>query len=182
MDGGGPAASPEGGPAAFHLLSRWELGCPRERIWDTLVDFHTWPRWWPGLERVVETIHGDPDGIGQRATSVWRGPVGYSLRITIEAVERAQPEFLRGVASGDVVGEGTWRLTPVAGPTDGPGDPWTAVEFDWDVRANRRWIEVLAPVARPVFVGGHDRVMERGATGLAAHLACDLRGFSARAS
>lgn len=176
----GPAASPaERDPAAFHFLSRWELACTREEIWGTLVDFHTWPEWWPGLSDVVETIHGDPDGIGQKATSVWRGPVGYSLRISIESVERIRPEFLRGVASGDVIGEGTWHLRPTAPDREG-GPAWTEVSFDWDVRANRRWMEVLAPVARPVFVSSHDRVMERGAAGLAGHLGCDLRGFSAR--
>ncbi len=165
----------EGGPAAFHLQSGWQLECPRERVWDELVDFHTWPEWWPGLKEVIETIHGDPAGIGQKATSVWRGPVGYSLKIMIEAVERVHPEFLRGVASGDVIGEGTWRLTPI----EAAENVWTGVEFDWNVRANRRWMEVLAPVARPLFVSGHDHIMERGAKGLADHLGCDLRGFSA---
>ena len=129
------------------------------------MDFHTWPEWWPGLKEVIETIHGDPGGIGQKATSVWRGPVGYSLRITIEAVERVHPEFLRGVASGDVVGEGTWRLTPVDRTEPVTATDWTEVEFDWNVRANRRWMEVLAPVARPIFVSGHDHIMERGARG-----------------
>ncbi len=176
----GPAGA--GGPAAFHFRSRWELGCARERVWDELVDFHTWPRWWPGLDQVIETIHGGPDGLGQKATSVWRGPVGYSLRITIEAVERSHPEFLRGVASGDVVGEGSWRLRPLDPAADASGSVWTEVEFDWDVRANRRWMEVLAPVARPIFVSSHDHVMERGAKGLAEHLGCDLRGFSAQAA
>ncbi len=166
---------PEGGDAAaFHFRSRWELCCGREEVWDTLVDFHTWPLWWPGLDRVIETIHGDPEGIGQRAVSSWRGPVGYSLDIEIESVERVHPEYLRGVASGDVVGEGNWHLTvPEAG--------WTAVEFDWNVRANRRWMEFLAPVARPLFVSSHDHVMKQGATGLAGHLECGIRGFTAYA-
>ncbi|MCO5314736.1 MAG: SRPBCC family protein [Solirubrobacterales bacterium] len=163
-----------GDAAAFHFLSRWELACPRERVWDTLVDFHTWPIWWPGLDGVIETIHGDAEGIGQRATSTWRGPIGYSLEISIESVERVHPEFLRGVASGDVTGEGTWRLSP------GP-DGWTGVDFDWNVRANRRWMEFLAPVARPLFVSSHDHVMKKGAEGLADHLGCQIRSFEARA-
>lgn len=160
-------------PAAFHFFSRWRLSCPRDRVWDTLVDFHTWPIWWPGLDRVIETIHGDAEGIGQRATSTWRGPVGYSLQIAIEAVDRVYPEYLRGVASGDVVGQGAWRLAP-------SDDGWTGIEFDWDVRANRRWMEFLAPVARPLFVSSHDHVMKRGAEGLAGHLGCELRDFTAR--
>lgn len=184
LDPSGPQASgnppDQGGrPATFHFRSRWRLGCPREQVWDALVDFHQWPVWWPGLEKVIETIHGDPGGIGQQATSVWRGPIGYSLTITIEAVERVHPEFLCGVASGDVVGEGSWRLTPV--PGSGAENTWTGVEFDWNVRTNRRWMEFLTPIARPIFVSGHDRVMERGAIGLAEHLGCDLWDFFARA-
>lgn len=170
---------PAGGddPAAFHFHSRWELDCHRERVWDSLVDFHTWPVWWPGLDRVIEQIHGDASGIGQRAVSSWRGPIGYSLEIEIESVERLHPEFLRGVASGDVVGEGAWRLTE---QQTGPETFWTGVEFDWNVRANRRWMEFLAPVARPLFISSHDHVMKRGAEGLAEHLGCGIRGFSAR--
>ncbi len=102
--------SRDGDPAAFEFVSYWELSAARQPVWEALVDFNAWPVWWPGLQSVIETIQGDVAGIGQKATAVWRGPVGYSLRMSIEAVERVQPDFLRGVASGDVVGEGTWRL------------------------------------------------------------------------
>lgn len=159
-------------PASFAFWSGWELSAERESIWDALVDFQQWPQWWPALKKVVETIHGDPQGIGQRANAVWQGPLGYSLEMSIEAVERVEPDFLRGVASGDVVGEGLWRL-------EAKDDGWTSVAFNWDVRATKRWMVALAPVARPVFVAGHDKVMAEGARGLASHLACDLRDFSA---
>jgi hypothetical protein len=158
--------------ASFEFVSKWEVSTGRKAVWDALVDFNQWPVWWPGLEKVVETIHGDPDGIGQKATAVWRGPIGYTLTMAIESVERVEPEFLRGVATGDVVGEGTWQL----GDT---GDGWTSIEFDWNVRANRKWMEFLAPVARSMFVSSHDHVMKKGAQGLADHLSADLRGFSA---
>ncbi|MDQ5895287.1 MAG: hypothetical protein QG596_1548 [Actinomycetota bacterium] len=161
-----------GDSAAFAFVSRWELKAERLAVWDALVDFNEWPVWWPGLEKVIETIHGDDEGIGQKATATWRGPVGYTLNMAIEAVEKVQPDFLRGVATGDVVGEGTWQL----GNTD---DAWTSIEFDWNVRANRKWMEFLAPVARPLFVSSHDHVMKEGAEGLATHLSCDLRSFHA---
>lgn len=160
-------------PAAFEFVSRWELSADRDAVWNALVDFQQWPVWWPGLEKVIETIHGDASGIGQKATAVWRGPVGYSLNMSIEAVERAYPDYLRGVATGDVVGEGVWRLDTVEGE-------WTSISFDWQVRANRRWMEFLAPVARPLFVSSHDHVMKEGAEGLAAHLASEIRNFSAQ--
>ncbi len=159
-------------PASFEFVSRWELATERLAVWEALVDFNHWPVWWPALKKVIETIHGEPDGIGQRATATWRGPAGYSLEMSIEAVERVRPEYLKGLATGDVVGEGKWTL----GTTD---DSWTSIEFDWNVRANKRWMVALAPVARPLFVSGHDHVMKEGAEGLANHLSCDLRDFSA---
>ena len=158
--------------AAFDFVSRWEVSAEREAVWDALVDFNQWPVWWPALKQAVETIHGDEHGIGQKADAVWRGPLGYKLKMSIEAVERVHPEYLRGIATGDVVGAGSWRL----GTT---GDEWTSIEFDWNVRANRGWMEALAPVARPVFISGHDHVMKKGAQGLATHLSSNLRNFTA---
>lgn len=158
--------------ASFAFTSRWELSADRQEVWDALVDFKQWPIWWPSLQKVVETIHGDPEGIGQTAKASWKGPVGYTLNMTIEAVERVEPDFLRGEARGDVVGEGTWVL-------DTASDRWTSIEFDWNVRAEKRWMVALAPVARPLFISGHDHVMKKGAQGLADHLSCDLRNFTA---
>ena len=159
-------------PTSFKFISRWELSAERDAVWDALVDFQKWPVWWPGLEQVVETIHGDAVGIGQKATAVWRGPVGYTMKIAIESVERVRPEYLRGVATGDVLGEGVWRLETVE-------SNWTSIAFDWQVRTNRKWMEFLAPVARPLFVSSHDHVMKEGAEGIATHLSCNMRGFSA---
>ena len=166
----------EGGDSAsFAFVSRWELSAGRQPVWDALVDFKQWPVWWPSLQNAVETIHGDADGIGQKADAVWRGPIGYKLKMTIEAVERVHPDYLRGVATGDVVGEGSWQLGTTA-------DGWTSIELDWNVRANRGWMEALAPVARPIFVSSHDHVMKKGAEGLAVYLSSSLRGFSASVS
>lgn len=161
-----------GDSAAFAFVSRWEMSTDRIAVWDALVDFKQWPVWWPGLEKVIETIHGDQEGIGQKATATWRGPVGYTLNMAIEAVERVHPDYLKGVATGDVVGQGIWKLGT-------SHDGWTSIEFDWNVRANRKWMEFLAPLARPLFVSSHDHVMKEGAEGLASHLSCDLREFHA---
>ena len=79
-------------PASFDFLSRWQLATSLETVWDALIDFKSWPEWWPGLQSVVETAAGDADGIGQRANSRWRGPIGYSIEFEIETVER---EYLK---------------------------------------------------------------------------------------
>jgi hypothetical protein len=164
------AAGVSSGAAAFSFCSKWQLAAPRITVWEAINDFNSWVDWWPGLEEIVETHPGGPDGIGQVASSRWRGPIGYVFRFSIEAVERRDQEFLRGLATGDLSGEGAWTLSEYAG--------WTAVQLDWAVNANRKWMEFLAPVARPVFVHGHDHVMKAGANGLAEHLGVELRDFT----
>ncbi len=162
---------------AFDFISRWQLSASLKEVWEALVDFNRWPEWWPGLQSVVETAEGDENGIGQRAVSRWRGPVGYSIEFEIETVERRYLDCLRGRASGELSGEGTWHVSEVA---EGPGEDrtWTQVVYEWRVVATKKWMQLLNPIARPVFVYSHDHVMGRGAKGLAEYLDCEIRGFA----
>ena len=67
-----------------------------------------------------------------------------------------------GEAVGELTGTGRWHLTHDAGLTD--------VRYDWNVRTTRPWMNLLAPVARPIFKWNHDVVMDWGADGLARRL------------
>ncbi|MDQ2699726.1 MAG: hypothetical protein M3Y23_00170, partial [Actinomycetota bacterium] len=134
------------------------------------------PQWWPALESVEETERGAPDGIGQRARSSWRGPVGYSIEFEIETVQRDYLKCLKGKATGDLSGSGTWHIDPIADLGD-TRRTWTKIVYEWHVVATSRWMQLLNPVARPVFVFSHDHVMKNGAEGLAEYLRCDIRRF-----
>jgi hypothetical protein len=164
-----PSRGPSNSSSDFEFSSTWQLEAQRESVWDALLDFETWPQWWPGLEELNRTRAGDAGGVGEMATSRWRGPIGYQFTFTIEAVELRPYEFLKGDARGDLTGHGCWYLSQV-------GD-WSEIRLDWVVRATKGWMEFLAPVARPIFVYGHDYVMKKGAEGLAAHLGVDMRDF-----
>ena len=50
----------------------------------------------------------------------------------------------------------------------------TAVLYEWNVATSRAWMNLLAPVARPVFEWNHDWVMARGGEGIANLLGCRL--------
>ena len=50
----------------------------------------------------------------------------------------------------------------------------TAVTYEWNVRTTKAWMNLLAPVARPVFAYNHDVVMRWGGEGLARRLDCKL--------
>jgi hypothetical protein len=73
---------------------------------------------------------------------------------------------MEGDASGELEGTGVWRLFEQGG--------MTAVVYDWNVRTTRRWMNVLAPLARPVFDYNHDVVMGWGGEGLARRLGVEL--------
>lgn len=159
-------------PASFEFISRWQLSVPVEAVWGALNDFHKWPEWWPALETVEETDPGDSEGIGQRAVSTWRGPLGYSLSFEIEAIQKDYLRTLKGKAEGELTGAGTWHLSPV------DEGQWTQIAYEWTVMVTKRWMQFLSPVARPAFVYSHDHVMKEGAEGMAEYLGCEIRGFA----
>ena len=73
---------------------------------------------------------------------------------------------MEGYAAGDLDGVGLWRLFEQDGVT--------AVLYDWDVTSTKRWMNTLAPLARPVFDYNHDVVMRWGGEGLARRLGVRL--------
>ena len=82
----------------------------------------------------------------------------------VDRVER--PGLMEGTASGELAGSGRWRLIEDRGVT--------AVIYEWDVRTTKRWMNLLAPLARPVFKWNHDVVMGWGGEGLARRLGVRL--------
>ena len=46
--------------------------------------------------------------------------------------------------------------------------------FEWNVATTKRWMNELAPLARPLFERNNDVVMRWGGEGLAGHLDCNL--------
>jgi hypothetical protein len=76
---------------------------------------------------------------------------------------RVEPlALIEGEAVGELSGTGRWQFTD-------EGDS-TRVRYDWNVKTTKPWMNLLAPVARPVFKWNHDVVMNWGAEGLARKL------------
>jgi hypothetical protein len=92
--------------------------------------------------------------------------VGYRLEFDMRITAVDRPHRLEGEAVGELAGLGTWRLYEEEGET--------AVVFEWRVRTTRRWMNAIAPLARPVFRWNHDWVMRQGGRGLARRLGAEL--------
>ena len=116
----------------------------------------------------VETDPGTPgnDGTGRRGTYEWRSRVPYPVRFAVEVTRVARPSLLAGRASGELAGTGTWRFFEHSG--------MTAVVYEWDVATTKAWMNVIGPLAAPVFEWNHDWIMRRGGEGLAARLGVRL--------
>jgi uncharacterized protein YndB with AHSA1/START domain len=144
--------------ARYRFLTTWCLEAPIEPVYDAIYDSSRWPGWWRGVERVEDVRAGDERGIGQVKRYTWRSRLPYTLEFDMETTLVEPPYRLEGRARGELDGEGRWRLF------DGPG---TCVTYEWIVETRQAWMNLLAPLARPVFAWNHDVVMRQGGLGLA---------------
>jgi uncharacterized protein YndB with AHSA1/START domain len=150
----------------YRFLTTWCLEAPAEPIWDAIHDSERWPEWWRGVERVVELRPAGEDGTGQVARYTWKSRLPYDLEFEMRSTRSERPHLLEGEASGELEGTGRWSFFP--------GDGATAVLYEWNVHTTRSWMNLLAPVARPIFARNHDYVMRNGAGGLARLLGARL--------
>ena len=151
----------------YRFLTTWLLECERERVWEAIYESEEWPRWWRGVKVAERLAEGDEHGIGQRGRYVWRSRIPYAVEFEIVTTRVERPHLLEGAASGGLEGVGRWRLFEQHGPV-------TAVLYEWNVHTTERWMNVIAPLARPVFEWNHDWVMRNGGVGLADLLGCRL--------
>ena len=118
------------------------------------------------MERVTELSAGDGRRVGSRYRIAWRSRIPYELEFDFTVRRVDEPCCMEGDALGELQGTGIWRLYEQSGVT--------AVIYDWDVTTGKRWMNLLAPVARPVFEYNHDVVMRWGGEGLADRLGVRL--------
>jgi uncharacterized protein YndB with AHSA1/START domain len=145
--------------AEYRFLTTWLLEAPRERAWEELNEPKGWPEWWRGVERVDVLEPGGADRVGARYMIEWRSRLPYPLEFEFRVDRVERPQGMEGSAYGELEGTGRWRLFE-----DGTV---TAVLYEWRVHTTKPWMNVLSPVARPVFAWNHDVVMRWGGEGLA---------------
>jgi uncharacterized protein YndB with AHSA1/START domain len=153
--------------ASYSFLTTWLLESPRQPVFEAIYDQARWPEWWRGVEEAREVRGGDgDDGVGTVAQMVWRSLLPYRVEFEVTTTRVERPHLLEGDAVGELTGVGRWRLYEQGGIT--------AVLYEWNVRTTRAWMNLLAPVARPIFEWNHDWVMARGGEGIAELLGCRL--------
>ena len=151
----------------YHLTTLWELEAPLETVWDVITRPECWPDWWDGAESVVPLDGGDADGVGARQHYTWKGRLPYRLRFTSCVTRVERHRLLEALVVGEVEGIGRWKFAFQ--------DDITILSYEWKVRTTRRWMNLLAPLAKPLFRWNHDVLMREGGQGLARYVrACQV--------
>jgi uncharacterized protein YndB with AHSA1/START domain len=152
--------------ADYRFLTAWLLDSPREPVWEAIYDQESWPSWWRGVEEAVEVRHGEESGVGTVSRMVWKSLLPYRVEFELTTTHVEPPHLLQADAVGELSGVGRWRFYEEDGVT--------AVLYEWNVATSRAWMNLLAPVGRPIFEWNHDWVMARGGQGIANLLGCRL--------
>jgi uncharacterized protein YndB with AHSA1/START domain len=152
--------------AEYRFLTTWLLKGERERIWDAIYDSERWPEWWKGVLEAEKLEEGDESGVGRYGRYIWKSKLPYRLEFFVRTTKVEKPRLLEGDAEGELAGIGRWRLFEQDGAT--------AVLYEWNVHTTRAWMNLLTPIARPIFAVNHDYVMRNGGVGIAKLLGVPL--------
>jgi uncharacterized protein YndB with AHSA1/START domain len=152
--------------ASYRFLTTWLLAAPREAVFEAIFDQESWPSWWRGVEEAEKVREGEASGVGTVSRLVWRSRLPYRIEFEVTTRRVERPHLMEGHAVGELTGTGRWRLWEERGVT--------AVTYEWNVATTRAWMNLVAPIARPVFEWNHDWVMSRGGEGIARLLRCEL--------
>jgi uncharacterized protein YndB with AHSA1/START domain len=153
--------------ADYEFITLWRFKAPQEKVWDLIFHSEDWPQWWRGVERVEEVKAGDTNHIGAIHRYTWKSKLPYRLIFEMETTGVEPVSLIEGRAIGELQGLGRWQLS-------NNGDR-TFVRYDWKVKTTKAWMNLIAPLARPVFSWNHDVVMGWGSEGLAKCLGVPLQ-------
>ena len=154
--------------ARYHFVSEFTFRGDADRIWAALVDVATWPSWWSWLKRIDLLREATaPDGVGAVYRNTIRAPAGYGLVYDTELTAIDRQRRIDVDSRGDLLGKGRFffRSNP---------DGTVNVAVAWLVATPKRWMTILAPLARPAFSWNHDHLMTAFGRGLARTTGAEL--------
>lgn len=158
-------------PRLYDLRSTWHLHANPDEVWAIIADVNmSWPTWWPHcsfagpLERKHAATKSQEDVL--KATTAhlnFKASLGYTLTITIHPTKVHSSSEIEFDAGGHLLGTGRVTLMEKA-------DRTTRMDIDWKVHPTQTWMNLLSPVAAPVFRAAHAHIMRQGEKGLAQAL------------
>jgi len=150
----------------YSFVTRWQLQAPLSDVWDAVYNSTEWPQWWKGVKAVIEIEKNDEAGINGVRKYTWKSVLSYSLTFSMKLTEKEPQNRLKGIAFGELEGNGEWLLREE--------DGIVYVQYYWNVVATKKWMNSLAFVLKPFFIVSHNTVMHWGGKCLAKKLGTTL--------
>lgn len=150
----------------YSFITIWKLKAPIQAVWQVIYEQEKWPEWWKGVVKVETLEKGDENDIGKKMRLTWKSFLPYELKFDSISTKIEPPFFMEGLAYGELTGAGKWYFKEEGGIT--------TVQYNWNVNTSKKWMNVLAPILKPLFKWNHNIVMRWGAKGLAKKLNAEL--------
>lgn len=158
--------------AEYHLLTIWRIEAPLKEVYTAVQNSLRWPAWWPGVKKVEQLQPGQASGIDSVWRYCWQGNLPYQVIFDVRATRIEPMLAIEGNARGDLEGTGRWYFSSEGAVS--------VVRYEWQVRSTRWWMNLIAPLARPLFIRNHAQLMAQGAAGLARWLDAPLLSQESR--
>ena len=147
----------------YSFVTVWKLrNTSVDEVWKTIKAVEEWPRWWKGVKRVQTIKEGDANGIGKISMFTFKAALPYQLSFQSELLQLKHHQLMIGKAKGELEGTGVWTFRKES--------EWVRIEYNWNVKTTRAWMNFFARLLKPAFKWNHDVVMRWGLEGLAKKL------------
>jgi hypothetical protein len=150
----------------YSFVTKWEIEASLPQVWDAIYTSIEWPRWWKGVLSVQEIEKEDANGINGVNAYTWKSVLPYQLKFTMRLTEKQPMKRLKGIAFGELEGQGEWTFNEQNGVIQ--------IQYNWDVYTKKAWMNYLSFLLKPAFRYNHNVVMHWGAIGLAKKLNAKL--------
>jgi hypothetical protein len=155
--------------ANYRFVTECEITAPVRLVWPEVSQAENWMSWWPGLVAVTPLERGDDEGGDSLHELTFKSRLPYTLSLRARITRVEQRRRIDVEADGELQGVAVYELEDL-GET-------TAMRLTWTVRTNKAWMNLLAPIARPLFSWNHDVLMKAGMRGLARKVGGDVARF-----
>ena len=150
----------------YSFVTKWQLKAPLADVWDAIYNSTEWPQWWQGVKSVIEIKKNDPRGINGVRKYTWKSVLPYTLTFSMRLTENEPLRRLKGVAFGELEGDGEWLFSGQDGIVH--------VQYNWNVITTKKWMNTFSFLLKPFFIVSHNTVMHWGGKGLAKKLGTTL--------
>lgn len=150
----------------YSFVTRWQIKAPLQEVWDAIYNSLEWPQWWKGVLSVIEIKKNDDTGVNGIRHYTWKSLLPYKLTFNMKLIEKKPLQSLKGIAFGELEGDGEWLFTEQDGVVD--------VQYNWNIVTTKKWMNTFSFLLKPMFTINHNVVMHWGGESLAKKLGTTL--------